>query len=58
MDNEKRIADGKFIARFIWVKFATRIVEIAHKLYGWDKDAREEIDEKFLRPGDYDVEVE
>jgi hypothetical protein len=58
MDNEKRIADGKFIARFIWVKFATRIVEIAQELYGWDKDARELVDDLFLRPGDYDIEAE
>jgi hypothetical protein len=57
MDNERRIRDGKQFAETIWWKLAKRIVEIAGELYGWDNDTWEEMQDKFLRPADYGVEV-
>jgi hypothetical protein len=57
MDNERRILDGKQFAETIWWKLAKRIVEIAGELYGWDNDTWEEMQDIFLRPSNYGVEV-
>jgi hypothetical protein len=57
MDNERRILDGKQFAETIWWKLAKRIVEIAGELYGWDNDTWEEMQDIFLRPSNYGVDV-
>lgn len=56
MDNDQRIAEGKRFAETIWWKLAKRIVQIAGELYAWDNDTWEEMQDMFLRPGDYSVE--
>jgi len=53
--NEKRIADGKQFAEFLWWTLAKRIVGIAGELYKWDESQWEVIKEKFLRNNDYAV---
>jgi hypothetical protein len=57
MDNDQRILDGKQFAETIWWKLAKRIVQIAGELYAWDNDTWEEMQDIFLRPSNYSVEV-
>jgi hypothetical protein len=54
-ENEKRIAEGRQFAEFIWWSLAKRIVLIAGDLYKWDESQWESAQELFLRSNDYKV---
>jgi hypothetical protein len=55
---DSRLARGIQLAEMVWYSVAQRVVAVAAQLYGWDEKRRAEIEELFLRPNDYSVEVE
>jgi len=54
---DKRLETGIRIAETIWFAFAQRILEKAAVLYNWTPAQKSDMEERFLRPNDYIVEV-
>ena len=55
--SKKRMEYGIAFAENIWYRVAQRIFNLAAQLYGWEKSRRDEMEEIFLRPNDYHIEV-
>lgn len=54
---DQRLESGIRIAEVIWFSFAQRILEKAAALYDWTPAQKSDMEERFLRPNDYIVEV-
>jgi hypothetical protein len=52
-----RMQKGIRIAEMLWFSFAQRIFAVAADLYGWTPKRRAELEDIYLRPNDYTIEV-
>lgn len=54
---DDRMRRGVEFAEMLWFSFAQRIFRMAAELYGWDQKRQTALEEVYLRPNDYLVEV-
>lgn len=54
---DQRLTRGVGFAEMLWFSFAQRIFRMAVELYGWDTRRAAEMEEIYLRPNDYTIEV-
>jgi hypothetical protein len=54
---DDRLSRGVSFAEMLWFSLAQRIFRMAVDMYGWEPRQASELEEVYLRPNDYTIEV-